>query len=245
MKVWLAICLIITSTFVWANDHTAAAPRSAISVKGEVLEIKEVESYTYLRLKTKDGETWAAVPKAQVKKGADVTITNASLMNDFESKTLKMTFPTILFGALGGAEGAAPAPRVIGSDFMPAANGNANPHAAIKQADTAADIKVAKASGKNAYTVAEIIGKSDALKDKPVLLSAKVVKFNAEIMGKNWLHLRDGSGSATENNNDILVTSNRNANIGDIVTVKGTVRTNQDFGSGYSYKVLIDEVTKK
>ena len=35
-----------------------------------MLEVKDVESYTYLRLKTKDGETWAAVSKAPVKKGS-------------------------------------------------------------------------------------------------------------------------------------------------------------------------------
>lgn len=242
MKALLAICLLVTATFVWADDHSAATTRSAISVKGEVQEIREVENYTYLRLKTKDGETWAAIPKAQVKEGATITITNASLMKDFESKTLKMTFPTILFGALGSSEGAAPAPRVIGSDFMPAAS---NPHAGAKKTETVADVKVPKAKGANAKTVAEIISKSDALKDKPVLVSGKVVKFNAEIMGKNWLHLRDGSGSAADNTNDILVTTNATANIGDTVTVKGTVRTNKDFGSGYSYKVLIEDATLK
>ena len=241
MKALLAICLLVTATFVWADDHPPAA-RSAISIKGQVLEVKEVDSYTYLRLKTKDGETWAAVPKAQVKEGANVTITNASLMKDFESKTLKMTFPTILFGALGGAEGAAPAPRVIGSDFMPAAS---NPHAGAKKTEAVADVKVPKAKGANAKTVAEIISKSDALKDKPVLVRGKVVKFNAEIMVKNWLHLRDGSGSAADNTNDILVTTKATANIGDTVTVKGTVRTNMEFGSGYSYKVLIEDATLK
>jgi hypothetical protein len=71
----------------------------------------------------------------------------------------------------------------------------------------------------------------------------KVVKYNPEIMGKNWIHLRDGSGTATANTNDILVTTANQAKLGDIVTVKGTVRTGKDFGAGYSYKVLIEEAT--
>ena len=41
-------------------------------ITGEVLEVKDVESYTYLRLKTKDGETWAAVGTAPVKVGARI-----------------------------------------------------------------------------------------------------------------------------------------------------------------------------
>jgi len=62
-------------------------------------------------------------------------------------------------------------------------------------------------------------------------------------MGKNWIHLRDGSGSATNNTNDILVTTMSQAKIGDVVTMKGVVHTDKDFGAGYSYKVLIEEAT--
>jgi molybdopterin synthase catalytic subunit len=81
------------------------------------------------------------------------------------------------------------------------------------------------------------------LKDKTVLVRGKVVKYNAEIMDKNWVHLRDGSGSAEKDTNDILVTTASKTKVGDIVTFKGTVRTDKDFGSGYSYKVLIEEAT--
>jgi hypothetical protein len=39
------------------------------------------------------------------------------------------------------------------------------------------------------------------------------------------------------------VTTLDQANVGDVVLVKGVVRTDKDFGSGYSYKVLIEEAT--
>lgn len=106
-------------------------------------------------------------------------------------------------------------------------------------------IKVDKAVGANARTVAEIVAKRLELKDQPVLVRGKVVKFNPQIMGKNWVHLRDGSGSAADGSNDILVTTQAATKVGDIVTVSGTVRTDQDFGSGYSYQVLIEEATLK
>jgi hypothetical protein len=40
-----------------------AAPAAAApaSITGKVLEVKDVETYTYLRLKTGKGEIWAAV----------------------------------------------------------------------------------------------------------------------------------------------------------------------------------------
>jgi hypothetical protein len=31
------------------------------------------------------------------------------------------------------------------------------------------------------------------------------------------------------------------AKVGDVVTVKGVVHTDRDFGSGYAYKVLIED----
>lgn len=221
MKALLAICMIVSSSLVWAGENTAPAALSV--VKGEVLEVRDVESYTYLRLKTKDGETWAAVGKAPVVKGSEVTIENAMVMNNFESKSLKKTFPSIVFGSLAGTTGIAAA------------------HAA-KPADTG-NINVAKAVGANARTVAEVVTRAAELKDKPVLVRGKIVKYNPGIMGKNWIHLRDGSGTDAANTNDILVTTLSQAKAGDVVTVKGTVRNDKDFGAGYSYKVLIEEAT--
>lgn len=233
MKFLLAICMLITSTLVCATDQPAAAtPQANPPVTGKVIEVKQVTTYTYLLLKTQDGEIWSAVPKDQIKKGATVTIDNITVMNNFESKTLNQTFPTILFGNLANSKNNAKDTRFMGMAYP-----------VFDKKEVIADIKIPKAKGANSMTIAEIISKSAALKDKPVLLSGKVVKYNPGIMGKNWLHLRDGSGTAAENSNDILVTTLKPAKIGDIVTVKGIVHTDMDFGAGYAYKVLIEEAT--
>jgi hypothetical protein len=238
MKALLAICVIFTSTCIWASETPAVIPPAAtaptITVTGKVLEVKNVESYSYLRLNTKDGEVWAAVMKASIKKGSTVTVENVTIMNNFESKILKKTFPTILFGSLGGVATMAPSGHAIGAAY---------PLIPGKNLETINDTPVAKASGSNARTVAEIVGNRAELKGKPVLLRGKVVKYNPSIMGKNWIHLRDGSGSAADDTNDILVTSASETKVGDIVTVKGIIRTDKDFGSGYAYKVLIEEAT--
>ena len=41
----------------------------------------------------------------------------------------------------------------------------------------------------------------------------------------------------------MLVTTTEPAKLGDVVTVKGVVHTDKDFGAGYSYKVLIEDAT--
>ncbi len=222
-KLFLLVCGLAMLGTATAED---------VTVKGEVLEIRDVDSYTYLRLKTANGEVWSAVLTAPVKKGATVTIENAVQMDNFQSNTLKKTFPVIYFGSLAGAPESAP--QKLGAITTPAT-----------KADLMADVKVPKATGAQAYTVAEIIGKSAALKDKDVLLRARVVKLNAAIMGKNWLHVRDGSGSEAEATNDLLVTSVDTAKVGDTVLISGTVRADKDFGGGYAYKVLVEGATLK
>jgi len=118
-----------------------------------------------------------------------------------------------------------------------------SPHSGIGKPVDAGDVKVSKASGPDARTVAEIITKRIELKDKTVLVRGKVVKYTPEVMGKNWIHLRDGSGSAADNTHDVLVTTKDQARIGDVVVAKGVVHTDRDFGSGYSYKVLVEDAT--
>jgi len=76
-----------------------------------------------------------------------------------------------------------------------------------------------------------------------VSLRGQVVKANLGIMGKNWFHLQDGSGSAGAGTNDILVTSKDVVAVGDVVLVKGTVRTDVQVGPGYDYAVLIENAT--
>jgi DNA replication initiation complex subunit (GINS family) len=118
---------------------------------------------------------------------------------------------------------------------------------ANQSADTSTteNIKVEKATGTNAYTVAEIFGKKSELDKKNVVVSGKVVKVSAGIMGKNWLHIQDGSGNAKDGNNDLVVTTQDIPKVGDIVTANGTLYKDKDFGSGYKYDVIIEEATIK
>ncbi|MBS0335465.1 MAG: nucleotide-binding protein [Proteobacteria bacterium] len=227
MRLLLAVTAALLVNTGWAADNPHAAQGQPL--RGEVLETKEVPPYTYLRLKTKDGEVWAAVNKAPLKKGAQVTIENTMVMSNFESKALKKTFDRIVFGTLAGTG--------------PAAAGAAPGHmgGGTSKAVDIGDVAVPKAQGPDARTVAEVYAKRAELKDKPVLIRGKVVKVVSAVMGKNWLHLRDGTGSAKDNTNDLLVTTKEQAAPGSIVVAKGVVRTDVDLGSGYAYKVLVEE----
>jgi hypothetical protein len=227
MKRSFAVAALLLSAACWG-----AAP-AGTALSGEVLEARDVDSYTYLRLKTADGETWAAVNRAPVQKGARVTIDNPVVMRNFESKSLNRKFDRIVFGTLGGTAGAASGK---GGDL-------AAMHAGVAKAAEVGNVKVAKATGPNARTVAEIVTRSAELNDKPVAVRGQVVKFTPAVLGKNWVHLRDGTGSPADGTNDVLVTTADEAKVGDVVLATGVVHTNRDLGSGYSYKVLVEEAT--
>lgn len=219
----LLVCALCAGGSVMAAESAAA-----LQVHGSVVEVKDTESYTYLLLKDGATQTWVAVERGPVKVGAQVVIENPMEMINFESKALKRTFPRIVFGSIQG----------VGAS-------SGNPHGNTSVSMSQADVRVAKAKGAQAYTVAEVVKQADALNGKPVEVHARVVKFSPEIMGKNWVHVRDGSGSDSEHSNDILVTTSDSTSVGATVTLRGTVRTQQDFGAGYSYKVLIDGASLK
>lgn len=99
---------------------------------------------------------------------------------------------------------------------------------------------MSKAEGATAYTVGEIFEKKDALANKPVEVKAKVVKLSSGILGKNWLHLQDGTGSQAAGTNDLVATTDSVPTVGDVVTVRGNLSLDRDFGAGYRYGVIIE-----
>jgi hypothetical protein len=239
----------------------AAAPASQV-MRGKVLEKLDAPPYSYLKLKTDSGETWAAVPAADVKVDEEVGVTNSFPMQNFESKSLNRKFDVVYFGTLDGGHGPgdghdhgpqAGAPAGMGGPMGGGAMGAGAPQlppgmtmgtqhktAAAGPSDVKVE-KVAKAQGADARTVAEVYAQKASLGDKPVTIRAKVVKFSPGIMGRNWIHLRDGTGTAEKADHDLTVTTSEDTEVGQVVTIKGVVRTDKDFGSGYAYPVIVED----
>lgn len=115
----------------------------------------------------------------------------------------------------------------------------AEPHPTPAAPTAAVDLSgIAKADG--GMTIAEVFAGKDQLAGQPVVFRGKVVKTNPNIMGKNWLHVRDGSSA--EGTNDLTVTTGGTVpNVGDTVVVKGNVVLNKDFGMGYQYDIIVED----
>jgi hypothetical protein len=220
-----------------AGGPTAAPPPSAparAAAGGKVLETMNAGNYTYARVKTADGETWVAGPETTLSVDDAVEWPGGMEMKKFTSKTLGRTFESILFVDRLVVSGSSPSAAAS----SPAASGAA-PHASLsgKTEDGAKVGDIARLEG--GLTVAEIYDRRVELDGKEVALRGRVVKFNAGVMDRNWIHLRDGSTSKDERN-DLTVTSSGTASVGNIVVVRGRVVREKDFGFGYRYDVMLE-----
>jgi hypothetical protein len=200
------------------------------SLSGKVVETMNSGGYTYVNIEKDGKNTWVAVREMKVEVGQDISFKPGMPMSNFKSKTLNRTFKTIVFS--GGP---------VGQNGKESKNTSAGQKQASVQTNKA--IKVEKASGPGAHTVAELYAKRTELANKGVVIRGQVVKFSANIMGKNWIHIQDGSGNPSKGTNDVLVTSKDMTSVGDIVTVKGTLYKDKDFGSGYKYAVIVEEAS--
>ncbi len=202
---------------------------------GTVTETMNAASYTYVQVDTGEKKIWAAAPQFQVKVGDEVTVPAGMPMYDHHSKTLDRDFDVVYF-VNSVSNHSAPDAGAQTATEMPAMN----PHARAAAAPTEVDVSgIEKPEG--GTTIAELYGEKDELADKEVTLRGKVVKFNAQIMGKNWLHVRDGSGEAAEGTHDLTVTTDDAAKVGDTVLVTGELHLARDFGFGYKYDVILED----
>jgi len=152
---------------------------------------------------------------------------------------IALTIAATLAGCAKKEESAAPAAAASPEATTPTMPpGETHPAPVAPKADV--DLTgIAKAEG--GKTVAEVFAEKDALTGQPVTFRGKVVKTNPDIMGKNWLHVRDGSGADGTNDLTITTAAGTMPNVGDTVLVTGTVSLNKDFGMGYAYDVLIED----
>ena len=102
---------------------------------------------------------------------------------------------------------------------------------------------ITKAEG--GKTIQEIFDEKAALAGSKVTVRGKAVKVNAGIMGKNWVHVRDGSGANGDNDLTVTTTSPSLPDVGDTVLVTGTLALDQDFGMGYQYAVILEDAEVK
>ncbi len=224
------ITTLLALLFLIAEPGFAKPP----PVVATVAFAKAVGNYLYIKTTGADEkEVWLATlpSKVQVDVGDQVEYFGGAVMSNFYSKAMDQTFAAIVF--VDNINNISK-PNPIKDKPIP----DDDVHNKLKQplgAPKTGEIQPLEGG----ETVATVSARRDALKDELVSIRAKIMKVNANIMGKNWVTLQDGTG--TTPNDKLIVTTQERVFPGDVVTVQGRVKTDVDLGAGYKYSVLLEE----
>ena len=203
---------------------TEQVPAGIRSVK--VVESMDASNYTYINVDENGKRFWIAVPKMVINKGETLYFSKNMEMKNFKSESLNRTFESILFV------------DDISKELVNPSSMQTHPIPT-----TSREEKVSVQKLKDGKSIGEIFGELNKLNGKNVKVRGKVMKYNPGIMGTNWIHIQDGT--AFQDDFDLLVTSDTQVQLGQIITAEGKITTNKDFGSGYAYKVLIENAKVK
>lgn len=226
---------------------------------GTVIETMDSSGYTYMLVNSGGQEAWVAIPETPVKKGATINYYQGMEMKDFNSKTLNRTFSSIIFSS-GIAATSTDQPKEVATKTEDASDSfasavkaeasNAAP-AAINETTASsgsagaivplAEISVDKVTAPNGYSVQELFTQAKDLSGKKVQIRGKVMKVSPAIMGRNWVHLQDGTGDPMHNTHDLVITTNETVELDSTVTFEGVIAANKDFGAGYKYDAIVEE----
>ncbi|MEI6434538.1 MAG: hypothetical protein WCP32_06815 [Bacteroidota bacterium] len=193
-----------------------------------VKEVIQTSNYSYLNVEENDKMFWIAVVSRQAKPGDVIYYTKSYEMNNFVSKELKRTFSSVLF--------IEDPTDNLASDQKP----GQKPMTAQKPTLTKwSDVAVITPTG--GITIGDLYKNPGSYSGKQIIIRGVVTKFNSQIMGKNWLHIQDGTNY--EGKFDLTVTTMDSLIVGKTATFKGVITLNKDFGSGYFYDVIMEEGT--
>jgi hypothetical protein len=210
-----------TGSNIYTDDH-----------KATVKEVIQASSYTYLNVEEESGETfWIAINKGDFEVDAIVYFDDGLEMNNFESKDLQRTFETIYF-----------VQRISDQPTLPGAEEKTSMTQTQPQKPTLEKLDVNITPAQGGISIATLFANRETYKDKTVRIKGQVTKVNMSIMGKNWIHIQDGT--VDDGNFDLTITTSQLAEVGDVVTFEGKIYLNKDFGAGYTYEVIMEEAVK-
>lgn len=234
MKILQALLLLAVITACGRNKNAGSSQEAPTSDEKVfvVQEVIQATQYTYLKVSEGQSERWVAVTKLEAMPGDRYYYDKGLQMKDFHSKELNRDFETVDFinniskTPLGQKE-------VAKVPMLNAPHGHSG-KVAVPQSQ---DVSIQKSAGE--LTIAQIFANPQQYANKQVEIKGTVVKVNKNIMGKNWIHLQDGTGH--NNKFDLTLTSDQVPTINQVQSFKGTLNLNKDFGAGYFYEVIVED----
>jgi hypothetical protein len=169
---------------------------------------------------------WVAIPRMEVEIGDTYFYKGGLLKKNFQSQEFNRVFETVYL-----VSDIRKQPRSSGSAIDEALSHTLGGTSVVED--------VTPAQG--AIKIEELVSNLNKYEGKLVTITGKCVKVNPMIMGKNWVHLQDGSA----NNYDLTITTAEVIPVGVLISLEGTISLNKDFGAGYRYDVIMEDAVIK
>ncbi len=208
------------------NVESSSMSNSSIASGVHTVTVEEVlptSKYVYLNVKEGDESFWIATLKQEVQVGETYFFRDGLLKTNFESKEYNRVFETVYL--------------VSNLVLANHSNSSALSQNSTKPAQNSASSSSKMIDQEGSLSIAEIVENPTEYVGKTVQISGACVKVNPNIMGRNWIHLKDGS----KDDYDLVITSDIAVPEGQIVTMTGVVTLDKDFGAGYKYEIIIEE----
>lgn len=193
--------------------------------EGVVVDTLDGGGYTYLQIEDAKKKYWIAVEGLKIDKGTEVRFTEELRAKNFESKSLNRVFDEIVFASNLQYRTSVPESANI---------------ALVTEL-----VKVSPYQQKDTISVAQAWKERVKLNGKTISIRGKVVKVSKNIMEKNWIHIQDGTGEGAEVGRIVFTSKDDTISLGDVVTAQGVVSADKNFGSGYVYKIIVENASFK
>jgi len=150
----------------------------------------------------------------------------------------KFDISLLLFLTLASCKGPGSGPLVRNSFSKPDMNQSMG-HQNNKSTVTIEKMNVIVEPCDGCVKISELLANKKSYSGKVIKVKGQVTKYNPGIMGKNWVHIQDGS--EFEGGFDLTVTTDKPTSVGETITFEGKVILDKDFGYGYYYSVLMED----
>ena len=203
--------------------HNFAIPEQNSTGEIHTVVVKEVlpaSKYAYLRVSEGEEEYWIATAPREISVDETYYYKSRLVQRNLKSSELDRTFDEIYFVS-----------NMISQSHSMDAHANVEPET-ISRTTKSKDI-----DQEGSIKISDLVSNKEKYENQTVQLTGECVKINANIMGRNWIHLKDGSMDEY----DLVVTSDVSPKVGEIITLTGKVTLNKDFGAGYRYQLIVED----
>jgi len=222
----IAILVVFAGCVKKNKVPTVQTPTNASMHEVKVEEVIQTSAYTYLKVSENGAENWIAVNRQEAAIGDTYYYEEALEMNNFQSKELNRTFETVFF-----VQGLSKEP-IAAKTETPQEIKPVQPTLTMNEA-------ISVAPAENGLSIAVLYADREKYSGKKIKMKGQVVKVNEEVMGKNWIHIQDGTKDGE--NFDLTITTLDKAALDEVVTFEGTITLKKDFGYGYFYELIMED----